>query len=378
MKRSNGSGTITYNAERKRYEVRLTLDGRRRKVTGRTQDEAWDRAERLRMANDISATLPAEVTVGRFLNYWLTEVLPDAEITQVTRDGYERMCRLYLVPILGRIRVDQLAPHHVRSMMKKLREQGLSPNTVRQARSVLRRALRTAEADGLVNRNVAKIVDGVKVGRSNGRTLTPDQARTLLTAAQGHEYGALLVVLLSMGLRKGEALGLSWADLDLDGTPPTLTVTKSVKKAANGALYIDDPKTAGSVRRLHLPAPTVEVLKAHRADQARARLEFGPGWGGDWTEYDLVFTSSIGTPMDPDRVNRAIKKLSTDTLGAPWTPHQMRHTAASLLLAQNVPLKTVSEMLGHSSIRVTADVYGHLLEPARTEAADAMTEALWS
>jgi integrase len=242
---------------------------------------------------------------------------------------------------------------------------------------VLRRALRTAEADGLVNRNVAKIVDGVKVGRSNGRTLTPDEARTLLTAAQGHEYGPLLTVLLSLGLRKGEALGLSWSDLELDGTPPTLTVTKSVKKAANGSLYIDDPKTAGSVRRLHLPAPTVDVLKAHRVEQARQRLEFGPGWGGDWSSYDLVFTSSIGTPMDPDRVNRAIKKLTTEAIGAPASPHVMRHTAASLLLAQNVPLKTVSEMLGHSSIRVTADIYGHLLEPARTEAADAMTEMLW-
>ena len=377
MKRSNGSGSIRYDKQRKRYEVRLTIDGRRRKVVGATQDEAWERAERLRLATDISATLPPEVTVGRFLNYWLTEVLPDAEITQVTRDGYERMCRLYLVPILGRIRLDQLAPHHVRAMMKKLREQGLSPNTVRQARSVLRRALRTAEADELVTRNVAQIVDGVKVGRSNGRTLTPDEARTLLSAAQGHEYGALLVVLLSLGLRKGEALGLSWSDLELDGTPPTLTVTKSVKKTATGSLYIDDPKTPGSVRRLHLPAPTVDVLKAHRTAQARQRLEFGPGWGGDWTGDDLVFTSSIGTPMDPDRVNRAIKKLTTEAIGAPASPHVMRHTAASLLLAQNVPLKTVSEMLGHSSIRVTADIYGHLLEPARTEAADAMTEMLW-
>lgn len=377
MKRSNGSGSISYNRDRKRYEVRLTIDGRRRKVVGKTQDEAWERADLLRRSTDVSVTLPPEVTVGRFLNYWLTEVLPDADLSQVTRDGYERMCRLYLVPTLGRIRIDQLTPQHVRSMMRKLREQGLSPNTIRQARSVLRRALRTAEADGLVTRNVAKIVDGVKVGRSSGRTLTPEQARKLLDGARGHECGALLTVLLSLGLRKGEALGLSWPDLELDATPPTLTVTKSVKKTSNGALYIDEPKTTGSVRRLHLPAPTVDVLRAHRIEQAEQRLAFGPGWGGDWARYDLVFTTSIGTPMDPDRVNRMIKSLTTELLGEPASPHVMRHTAASLLLAQNVPLKTVSEMLGHSSIRVTADVYGHLLEPARTEAADAMTEALW-
>ena len=377
MKRSNGSGTLTYNRERKRYEVRLTIDGTRRKITAKTQDQVWERAERLRLATDINAKLPAEVTVARFLDYWLTDVLPDAEITQRTREGYESMTRLYLVPALGRVRVDNLEPHHVRTMMRNMRERGLAPNTIRQARSVLRRALRTAEGDGLVNRNVAKIVDGVKVGRPNGRTLTPEQARALLVGAQGHECGALLTVLLSLGLRKGEALGLSWSDLNLDTSPPTLTVSKTVKRAANGARYIDDPKTAGSVRRLHLPAPTVAVLRAHRIDQTAQRLAFGPGWGGDWTGYDLVFTTSVGTPMDPNRVARLIKKLTTEVLGEPWTPHSMRHTAASLLLAQNVPLKTVSEMLGHSSIRVTADVYGHLLEPARTEAADAMTVALW-
>jgi integrase len=93
---------------------------------------------------------------------------------------------------------------------------------------------------------------------------------------------------------------------------------------------------------------------------------------------DLVFTSPIGTPLDPHRVGRAVKSITTEAVGEPWTPHEMRHSAASLMLAQGVPLKTVSETLGRSSIRVTADVYGHLLEPAKTEAADAMDRVLFS
>lgn len=358
--------------------MRVTIDGKRRKVTGKTQAEATERADQLRRNASVGGGLPAEITVARFLEHWTTDVLPNADVSQVTVDGYRRIVKLYLVPTIGRVRLDQLTPAHVRKMLTRLRDQGLSPNTLRQARSVLRRALRTAEADELVTRNVAAIVDGVKVGRPKGRTLTPEQARTLLSAAPGYEYGALVTVLLATGLRKGEALALTWPSLDLDASPATLTVSQSLKIAANHTTYIDDPKTSGSRRRLHLPGPVVDILRTHRAAQARDRLEFGEGWGGKWAAMDLVFTSSIGTPLDPHRVARAVKSMTRDVLGEEVTPHRLRHTAASLLIAQNVPLKTVSEMLGHSSIRVTADVYGHLFEPAQTAAADAMETALWA
>jgi len=285
---------------------------------------------------------------------------------------------LYVLPHIGRVRLDQLAPSHVRTMLTRLRAEGLSPNTVRLARSTLRRALRTAEVDGLISRNPAALVDGVKITqRKEGRTLTPEQARALLRAADGTEIHALVVVLLSLGLRKGEALALSWADLDLDARPGLLTVRRALKKDASGAVYADEPKTKGSRRTVHLPEPVVDVLRQHRVRQAEQRLAFGEGWGGKWATLDLVFTSSIGTPLDPDRVNRDVQRL-TDLAGlGRWTPHELRHSAASILLAQGVPLKVVSETLGHSSIRVTADVYGHLMEPAKAEAAEAMTSALW-
>lgn len=382
-KRANAEGSLYYRPGRKRWEARITVDRKpdgtpiRRTVVGKTRAEALDRLEALRRSIELGPGLPAEMTTARFLNYWIADVLPLSDIAKSTLDGYERIVRLYVIPAVGNVRLDQLAPAHVRKMLTGLREQGLSPNTQRLARSVLRRALRTAEAEGYISRNVAALVDGVKLGKSDGRTLTPEQARTLLSAAHGTEWEALATVLLSTGLRKGETLALSWTDLDLDSTPATVTIRRSLKKSANGAVYVDEPKTPGSRRTIHLPRPVVEVLRQHRARQAEERLAFGAGWGGEWATLDLVFTSSIGTPLDPDRVNKVVKKLTADAgLGA-WTPHELRHSAASLLLAQNVPLKTVSEMLGHSSIRITADVYGHLLEPARTEASDAMESALW-
>jgi integrase len=392
-RRANGLGGIRWNAARNRYEATVTVEsipverdanGRvtrwrqvRRTVTGNDQRQVLDRLEALRRTVELGPGLPAEMTVARFLEHWTADVLPLADLSPTTADGYTRIVRLYIVPTIGRVRLDQLAPSHVRAMLTRLREQGLAPNTQRLARSVLRRALRTAEADGLVTRNVAALVDGVRVAGGEGRTLTPDQARALLRAADGAEFGALVNLLLSCGLRKGEALGLSWRDVDLDATPATLTVRRALKKDGRGGLYVDEPKTARSRRTVHLPAPLVDVLRRHRADQAEQRLAFGAGWGGRWAGLDLVFTSSVGTPLDPDRTNREVQRLAAMAgLGA-WTPHELRHSAASLLLAQGVDLKVVSEMLGHSSIRVTADVYGHLLDPARTEAADAMTDALW-
>jgi integrase len=382
-KNSNGSGSIYKDASSGRWVGAITIGtddtGRpvRRKVTARTQQEARDRLDSLRRSVAVGDALPAEMTVAQFLEHWRTDVLPLADVSPVTRTGYARIVKLYIVPTIGRVRLDELEPHHVRKMLTKLRDQGLSPNTMRQARSVLRRALRTAEVDGLVTRNVARLVDGVKVGRPEGRTLTPEQARKLLREAQGHEVGALVTVLLMLGIRKGEALGLGWRELDLDATRPTLTIARSLKKSEDGSVYLDEPKTAGSRRTLHIPAPVVDVLRAHRLDQKRGRLAFGKGWGGPWLGYELVFTSSVGSPLDPDRVNRQVKKLTAELLGDEWTPHEMRHSAASIMLGVGVPLKTVSETLGHSSIRVTADVYGHLLEPARAEAAEAMTAALF-
>jgi integrase len=377
MKRANGQGSIRYDKERKRYELRVTIDGARRKVTGKSQAEVNDRADMLRRNAELGPGLPAEVTVSRYLEHWIAEVLPLADLAQTTRDQYERMARLYVIPAIGRRRLDQLAPADVRSMLARLTDQGLSPATMRQARSVLSRALRTAEVDGLVARNAARLVDGIRQANKEGRTLTPADARTLLSASHGHEYEALVYVLLSLGLRKGEALGLSWADIDLDATAPKLTIRRALKKDARERTYLDEPKTSRSRRTIHLPGTLVEVLRRHKVRQAEQRLAFGEGWGGRWSDEDLVFTTSIGTALDPNRVNRQVQAIAVEAGLGRWTPHELRHSAASLLIAQGVPLKTISEMLGHSSIRVTADVYGHLFDDARAEVATAMESALW-
>lgn len=393
-RRANDLGGLYWRDDRKRWEATVTVasemvgrdeDGRakyrqkRRTVTGATQEEALARLDALReeIAAEALGHVPPTATLTRYLGAWLSDVLPGSDLAPTTQDGYERIVRLYIVPTIGNVKLADIKPPTVRRMLTTLTDQGLSPATARQARSVLSAALQQAVFDGLIQTNPVRGVRSPRQTNTSGRTLTPDEARTLLRAAQGHEYEALVYVLLSLGLRRGEALGLSWSDIDLEGPAPKLTVRRSLKRDARERTYLDEPKTARSRRTIHLPGTLVDVLRRHKARQAEQRLAFGAGWGGRWADEDLVFTTSIGTALDPRRVTRTIEAIAVSAGLGKWTPHELRHSAASLLLAQNVPLKTVSEMLGHSSIRVTADVYGHLLDDARAEAATAMESALW-
>lgn len=381
-KRGNGEGTVTRNEARNRWEGRITVatdaTGKlvRRKVTGKTRTEVVRRMRELVDAADQGST-PArrDLTVARFLEEWLTDVLPGS-VAKGTEMNYRNIVNYYVRPRLGRKHLRTLTARDVTTMLRDMEAEGLSPNTRRLARSVLRRALRWAEAEGMVQRNVAALANGVKLGGEEGKALTAEQARTFLASIAGHRLEAAYTVALSLGLRRGELLALAWEDVDLDGTPPRLTVRLALKRHDEG-LVLEEPKTRQSRRTVHLPASAVASLRRHKARQAEERLRAGELWEPLPLGRDLLFRTELGTPVDPDNFRNITYRVTADAGIGRWSPHQLRHSAASLLLAQGVPLKVVSEVLGHSSIRVTADVYGHLIDDAKAEAADAIEAALW-
>lgn len=374
-RRANGQGSIWYDDKRQRYVGQISVRDRagnpkRRTVFARTQAELDTRMDELRKATVVSPTMPTSPSLSRFMTYWLEEVLPLEGLKPKTINGYADTIRLHIDPTIGRIPVAELTAADVRRMLMAMLRRGLAPNTQRIARSTLRRALRTAEADGLVARNVAALVDGVEVPKPVKGTLTTDEARRLLEVAAAEGEEALVAMMLGLGLRRGETLGLRWADVRLDADRPTLTVAGQLTPDGRGTVTWHGAK-ADSERTLHLPAALVDVLRRHRAAQAESDMARG-------TRSAFVFTNEAGNPRDPDKVTRQVKALAVTAGLGHWTPHGMRHSAASILIAAGVPLKVVSEMLGHSSIRVTADIYGHLMEPARAEAADAMQAAIFS
>ena len=371
----------------------------RKSVVGKSKKDVVERLRELQRLADSNLPVPSRtMTVGSMLDQWLDDVLPGT-VSAATEGQYRDVVRLYLKPRLGRGKLRELSPLDVTRMLRDMerptaqRPGGYSANTRRLARSVLRRALRWAEVEGMVTRNVAALANPVKVEQPEGRTMTPQQAQVFLDHIRGDRLEALYVVALSLGLRISELLAVGWDDVNLEpGGSPTLTVRRGLKRIKGRGLIIEGVKTRTSRRTVHLPAVTARRLREHRERQHLERESFPGRWPAKPLGVDLVFRTAYGTALDPSNVWGYLSK-ATCHAGAEyedddqtsirpgtglghWHPHELRHSAASLLLAQGVSLKVVSEMLGHSGINVTANVYAHVLAPARDEAAAAMDRVL--
>jgi len=369
-RRTNGEGTVYYNKSRKRYEGQVTVrdlrTGKksRRKVSGPTKAKVLELMREVRERGERGSALPANTTVGDWLEHWMSEILPGEPIKESTRWSYIGMARRHLLPPLGDIKLTELQPADVRAVLAAMGKRGLAGDTIRLARTTLNKALKAAMVDGHLNRNVASLVSGPRRDRTPRRSMTTDQVTALLDAASGSQIEAIIHMLLATALRRSEVLGLSWRDVDLAANPPTISVVNGLT-VVNGRLNLGPPKTAKSQRRVFIPERTAEVLKALKSRQNRERLAAGPAWGEGWDGYDFVFTTPIGTPLDPSNLRARLKPILEAAGIGHWKIHEMRHTAASQMMIGGVPLKEVSEALAHSSISITADIYGHLLEPSR-------------
>ena len=212
-------------------------------------------------------------------------------------------------------------------------------------------------------------VDPPKVSRKKVVATTPEKAGAILDAVAGHRLEGLVTIAMTVGLRQGEALGLHWDDVDLERGQ--LTVRHALQRI-DGELQLVEPKSEQAKRTITLPEVASQGLRAHRARQNRERLKAGE----KWQDSGLVFTTSVGTPMDGPRVTRTFQKLLKAAGLPPHRFHDLRHDCATLLLAQGVPLRVVKEMLGHSQISLTADTYAHVVPALQKEAASKMDDAL--
>ena len=241
---------------------------------------------------------------------------------------------------------------------------------MRYIRGLLRQALGQAERWGLVARNVAALVDAPRQQRREITPLTLEQVRLFLGAARSDQLEALNAVAVAVGLRQGKALGLRWTDVDFDGARLSVRTTLQF---LDGKYAIRPPKTDRSRRTIALPLVAVDALRRHWARQAAERLAKGPEWANDW---DLVFTTETGRPLHGPTVTRRFQALLADHDLPRMRFHDLRHSCATLLLAQGVDLKAIQETLGHSTITTTMDVYEHMQDAMRREVATRMDAAL--
>ncbi len=237
----------------------------------------------------------------------------------------------------------------------------VSPRTVQMVHAVLRNAVEHGVREELVPRNVVKLVRVPAPHYEVGTGLSLAQARRLLAAVEGDRLRAVYVLALSTGLRRGELLGLRWADVDVDGAE--LHVRQAMQRVA-GELRFTAPKTRHSRRTVPLPALALDALREHRARQAAERLAAGP----DWQDSGLVFTTAHGTPIEPRNLNRHWYSLR-DRAGLPGVRlHDLRHTCVTLLLDAGVPPHIVQAIAGHSGIQVTMTIYAHAAQEEQRKA----------
>ncbi|MDO8615019.1 MAG: site-specific integrase [Dehalococcoidia bacterium] len=336
---------------------------------GRTrQDVSTKLAAALKAQQDGVPLVVERQSFSQFASSWLTTVRPSLKPRTWYR--YEQLLRVHALPAIGRLPLSKLAPQQLQALYAEMQANGSAPATIRQLHAVVHRALRQALRWNLVARNVADLVTAPRVPRTEMQVLSPEEARCLLEAARGDRLEALYVLALTTGMRQGEILALHWKDVDLDRG--TVNVRFTLHHVRDGFVFTD-PKSSRSRRQIALTEAARSALRQHRIAQAEERLRAGPAWQGQ----DLVFANPQGGPLDGTFL---LRRRFHPLLGKAGLPkirfHDLRHTAATLLLGQGIHAKIVSEMLGHSNIAITMDLYSHVTPTMQQEAARALDALL--
>lgn len=368
-RRGNGEGSIS-RRKNGTYQGAIRLpDGRRKYVYGESRDEVRRKLNTAIHALAAGTLSDARgLTVGEFLDQWLEEVVKPS-VRPWTLAGYEVHVRLHLKPLIGKVPLDRLTPLHVQQLMNRRISDGMKPKSVRSIRGTLRSALSHGVRWGLLSRNVAALVSSPRVEPYEISPLTPAEAHILLKSLKGDRLEALYSVALTMGLRQGEALGLTWQHVDLE--LGYVRIAKQLQRI-DGQLQLVDPKTPRSRRVIAMPATIVNGLREHRARQNAERARAGERW----TDSGFVFTGPEGLPLDGSAISKQFHRV-LDRAGLPQRRfHDLRHSCATLLLVQGVSPRVVMDVLGHSQIGLTMNTYSHVIPELRREAADRMDHLL--
>jgi integrase len=390
-RRGHGDGSIYQRVVngKPRLEGQVDLgrdpNGRRirRTVHGTTRREVKAKLDEIRRNAQAGMIVGRETpTVGEWLTKWIEQLEAGRKNRASTVRRYGSLARIHLIPGLGHHRLDKLTRVHVDDFLSgKLRE--LHPRTVHHLRAVLRTALNRAVKDGRILRNAAALTDAVDVPETPKRFLTTEEAQAILNAARAEaeakpdaerfltaQRHALYVLALNLGPRIGEALALRWEDVKFE--TGKIAIIYSLQRVGGKLDPTVEPKTEKSRRRVGIPLSVVQALQAHRQRQREAKIRFRPLWG----DSDLVFTTQIGSPLDPNDVSRDFATFLERNRLPKVRFHDLRHAAGSIMLKNGVPMHVVSRILGHSNIATTIDIYGHVEDGSLDDAAVRMGQAL--
>lgn len=370
--RGHGEGTIFERADGRWCGQFQDSTGKRKTIYGKRKADVQKklRGELTR----VERCLPAhdnQLTVESFLDQWLEGIKPS--VRERTYLNYSDMIRLHISPQIGRRKLTELSISDVQRLLSgitsKRDDKPISPKMVRHIHACLRAALNDAMRQELIYRNVAALVSAPKVETKEVKPMTEEQVRAFLESIKDNRLEALYHVAVRLGMRRGEILGLEWKDVDLDAR--TLRVTQQVQRIGK-SLVVSAPKTERSRRTLPLTDDElVDVLRKHHARQREIRFRKGTSW----PQNDLVFVSSDGTTLEPRNVLREFQAL----LAAAGLPrfrfHDLRHSAATIMLSNGVEMKAVADFIG-DSYKVASETYTHTTQESLRDAGKRVEIAL--
>jgi integrase len=373
-RRGNGEGSITRHRKSGLYMARYWIETpkgpKRKAIYGKTREEVRD--EMAKALADRAGGLVFDddnLTVGEYLDAWLNGSVRGS-VRQSTFERNESAVRLHIKPALGRLNLKKLSPTHVQGFYRDRLDYRLAPASVNKLHAVLHKALGQAVKWNMIPRNVAGVVKAPRPAPEEMRTLSKEETHRLLDAARGDRVEALYVLAVHTGMRQGELLGLKWRDVDLENA--TLSVRRTLTKS-RGRLLVGEPKTNNSRRTIRLTEPAVRALREHLDRQMEGMQRLGDLY----QDEGLVFASEVGTLINPSNLRKRSFARLLKRAGLPKIRfHDLRHTCATLLFGRGIHPKNVQELLGHTNIAITLNIYSHVIPGMGDQTARAMEDAL--
>ncbi len=367
-RRSNNEGTI-YKRLHGKWRAQVTIGGQRLSYTGGTLKECQKWIREIRQQIDNGLTLKgAEIRLDDFLVGWLGTIASSRSRSTVTH--YRWIATKRIVPILGKVYLSDLKTEAVQKCYDNLIARGFSRHAVHCAHKVLRISMSHAVKLGYIGRNPCDGTAPPKPFRREMKFLDEAQVRILLTTASkiGDRLFPLYYLAIHTGLRISELMGVKWGDIEFERK--TLQVNRQVLHTKGGGFLFTEPKSSSGKRSVVIGEKALAVLKTQCENVKVLRAQAN----GNWTDLDLVFPSNAGTPLTPSNIRRGFRKVLKVSNVPKIRFHDLRHTAASLMLNHGVPVLIASRRLGHSKASITMDVYGHLMPNKQEEAAELLDD----
>ena len=364
-----GDGSI-FTRKDGRIEAQFYLsDGTRKSVYGKTKSEARKKMKEVQSKAEKGELVATNRQfLADYMNQWLEG--HKLEIRKSSYVQYRSRVNAHIIPALGSIQLQKLTQQQIQAFVNGMVEAGLEASTIHHIFMVLNLALKSAIEGKLLSNNPATNVKLPRIEDREMQILDAEAAQLLLQTAQGSALEPIVTLALATGMRCGEILGLKWSDIDFEQS--RLQVQRTLVYVNGSGFYLWEPKTASGKRKILLASFALDALKEHRKWQREARVE-----AATWLHPEMVFTGDTGNYVQFKTLQTRFKKLLA-VAGLPEMHfHGLRHSAATLLLSMRYPANIVQQMLGHSDVRTTLGIYGHVT-PEQQEAAVNSLDALFS